>query len=119
VSHILQHMVSRLLTSENTAALLRRARESYAERNAYLLTALTAEGIEAQSNVDGLNVWIPVSDKPGRVVEALARRGWAVRSGNDFAVADRPTPAIRVTTSTLAPGQATDFAADLASALHS
>lgn len=118
VSHILQHLVAGLLTDPNTASLLSTARSAYAERSQLLVTALSSRGIPVQGNVDGLNVWVPLSERPQSVVADLAARGWAVRPSQDFGVTDRPPLAIRVTTATLTPQQAANFADDLAAAVQ-
>ncbi|WP_221321785.1 aminotransferase class I/II-fold pyridoxal phosphate-dependent enzyme [Actinoplanes sp. L3-i22] len=104
VSHLLQHVVASAWDESRFA----RARAAYATRSGTLVDELGHVGI-ALPRPDGLNVWIPV---PGDgFVAALAARGWAVRDGRDFAARQ---PAIRVTTSTITPVQATAFAADLA-----
>ncbi|WP_214109184.1 aminotransferase class I/II-fold pyridoxal phosphate-dependent enzyme [Acrocarpospora catenulata] len=118
VSHILQHLVARLLADPHTHALLDRARASYAGRSGLLVAELTGRGLPMQRHTDGLNVWVPLPGRPRQVVNDLAKRGWAVRPGENFAVGDRPPPAIRVTTATLSPQQATAFAADLAAVLQ-
>lgn len=114
ISHVLQHIVARLLSGSSTQVLLNRARSAYAERSQLLLQALLQQGFEMPAEIDGLNVWIPLHSREGPIVEELAKRGWAVRSGADFALGDRPTPAIRVTTATMTREQADAFAADLA-----
>jgi DNA-binding transcriptional MocR family regulator len=111
VSHLLQHVVVVLWESLPFAEI----RDTYATRGRLLTDALRRHDIAGMAPSDGLNVWIPVPTET--VVAALAARGWAVRAGTDFAVGERPTPAIRVTTSTITPAQATAFAADLASLL--
>lgn len=117
VSHILQHLTHRLLTDDRTPGLLDRARSEYARRNLLLADALRAQGLPAPDRTDGLNAWIPVVGDPTRITTALADRGWAVRPGADFAIGERPTSAVRVTTSTLTPDQAAAFAADLSAVL--
>ncbi|MEV6343652.1 aminotransferase class I/II-fold pyridoxal phosphate-dependent enzyme [Actinoplanes sp. NPDC051851] len=119
VSHLLQHVTATLLPSP----LIPAARAAYATRVRLLTDALSAQGIPVNPRTDGLNVWVPLPSHPGpassatRVIAGLADRGWAVRSGADFAVTGRPHPAVRVTTSTITAGQATRFAADLAALL--
>ena len=118
VSHILQNLVIDSLTDPGTATLLERARTAYRDRSASLRTALKAHEI-ATWRSDGLNVWVPDITDPVAVAADLAELGWAVRTGENFAVTGHPPSAIRVTTSTLTPNQATRFAADLAAVLPS
>ncbi|GAA1958796.1 aminotransferase class I/II-fold pyridoxal phosphate-dependent enzyme [Amycolatopsis minnesotensis] len=118
VSHVLQHLVANLLDDPATARLLRRARDSYAARIRSLTGALAEQGVAVPPRGDGLNVWIPVDREETGLVDALARRGWAVRPGADFAVGGRGAGALRVTTSTITPRQAKAFAADLAAVLE-
>ncbi|MHA6668509.1 aminotransferase class I/II-fold pyridoxal phosphate-dependent enzyme [Homoserinimonas sp. A447] len=117
VSHILQNLVIDTLTDTSTAALLEGAGTAYQERNQSLRTALDAHGIATWGRSDGLNVWVPDLTDPVATAADLAELGWAVRTGESFAVTGHPPSAIRVTTSTLTPDQATRFASDLAAAL--
>ncbi|WP_416972710.1 aminotransferase class I/II-fold pyridoxal phosphate-dependent enzyme [Streptomyces sp. 4F14] len=114
VSRLLQDTVRDLLLDPAVHDLHERARESYAARADLLVRHLGAHGIEVPRRTDGLNVWIElgVDDRP--VVDALARRGWAVRPGHLFLHDPSRRPAIRVTTSTLTAPQAEAFAAELA-----
>ena len=62
----------------------------------------------------GLNVWIPVDDEAA-VVAGMAARGWAVAPGARYRIA---SPAgIRITVSTLDPGDAGAVATDLLASL--
>ncbi|GAB3281918.1 transcriptional regulator PtsJ [Parasphingorhabdus pacifica] len=119
VSHVLQHIVATLLHDDETARLLREARDSYAARLCSLTDALHEHGIRLPPDRDGLNAWIPVGRREKHLVDALAARGWAVRGGSDFAVTGRSAGALRVTSSIITPQQAQNFAADLAAVLHS
>lgn len=110
VSHLLQHVVAGLWDHARFAQV----REVYQARSRSLVGALEQVGIVVPAP-DGLNVWIPVPAEG--FVGALADRGWAVRDGRDFAVGPRPAPAIRVTTATITPAQASAFAADLTALL--
>ncbi|MGH8975810.1 MAG: aminotransferase class I/II-fold pyridoxal phosphate-dependent enzyme, partial [Acidimicrobiia bacterium] len=113
VSHLLQEVVARLLTDAGTARLLRRASTTYARRRRGLTEALAAHGLDAEGP-SGLNMWVPVPEEQS-AVRALLAAGWAVAAGEAY----RRTagPGIRVTISTLSPGDARTLAADLASAL--
>jgi len=114
VSHILQQLVLALWSDPSSGRRLARAAEIYAQRRQALQTALTGEGIAVGAR-SGFNVWVPLPDE-GRVVHALANRGWAVAAGERFRI--RAGPAIRVTASMLEPPDAARFAADLAEALR-
>ena len=59
-------------------------------------------------------MWIPVEEEAA-IVQVLAERGWAVGAGERFRY--RTAPAIRVTTTTLLPGEAHRLADDLATAI--
>lgn len=115
VSHLLQHIVRVLLLDPGVLELHERAREAYAHRSGLLVDRLHAHGIEVPYRPDGLNVWVELDVDGRSAVEALARRGWAVRPGHLFA-RDPSTHqgAIRVTSSTISEPQAEAFAAELA-----
>jgi len=114
VSHLLQAAVRGLLGSDASRARLLAAKAAYATRRKALIDALSAEGIAARQPCDGFNVWIPLPEGRDvhRTAQSLARCGWAVRTGDAFAIAPAP-PALRVTVSTLEPGDAARFAAQL------
>ncbi|MEV0439582.1 aminotransferase class I/II-fold pyridoxal phosphate-dependent enzyme [Streptomyces spectabilis] len=119
VSLLLQHTARELLTDPDVRALHDRARRAYAERGALLVRELTAHGIgvPAAYRPDGLNVWVDLDQRARPVVDALARRGWAVRPGDLFAAGPSDRQALRVTTATLTEPLARRFAADLAAVL--
>jgi DNA-binding transcriptional MocR family regulator len=114
VSHILQQVTLALWSDPSRGRQLARAGELYTQRRLAVLAALGEHGVTARAS-SGFNLWIPVRDEVN-VVQALARRGWAVAAGERFRI--RSGPGIRVTISTLMPAEAARFAADLASALH-
>jgi DNA-binding transcriptional MocR family regulator len=114
VSHVLQRLTLALWSDPSCGRQLARASELYGQRRLAVLTALREQGIEAHVS-SGFNLWIPVRDEVN-VVQALARRGWAVAAGERFRMGSGP--GIRVTISTLPPAEAVRFAADLASARH-
>jgi DNA-binding transcriptional MocR family regulator len=114
VSHVLQAAAAALLDDPAVGARLERAAALYAKRRRALVEALAQRGIAAWGR-SGMNVWVPVPEESA-VVAALAASGWAVRAGERYRL--RTGPAVRVTTSTLAPREADRFAADLAAALH-
>jgi DNA-binding transcriptional MocR family regulator len=112
VSHILQRLACALWADPSGARRLARAADVYAARRRALVSALAAHGIEAHGR-SGLNVWVPV-EQEAAAVRGLAARGWAVAAGEPFRL--RTGPAIRITTSALAPADAQRLAADLADA---
>ncbi|WP_338682469.1 hypothetical protein QD712_09185 [Streptomyces acidiscabies] len=59
-------------------------------------------------------MWIELGVDDRSVVDALARRGWAVRPGHLFRHDTSRRGAIRVTTSTLTAPQAEAFSTELA-----
>jgi DNA-binding transcriptional MocR family regulator len=115
VSHVLQRLTLALWSDPSSGRRLARAADIYAQRRRALIEALAAHGISAHGR-SGFNVWIPVGEETA-TVQALAERGWAVAAGERFRI--RSAPAIRVTTSALAPDEARRFAADLAASGHS
>lgn len=119
VSHLLQRIVLRLVTDPATATLLNRARETYSHRSTTLIEGLAARGLHAQpTNPDGLNAWLPLCTPSQPIIRELRARGWVVRPGEVFSSSsDAPHDALRVTTSTLTPSQASGFADDLAKVL--
>jgi DNA-binding transcriptional MocR family regulator len=114
VSRLLQQLVLALWSDPSSGRRLARATDIYARRRQALQTALAAEGIAVAAR-SGFNVWIAVHDE-GRVVHALADRGWAVAAGERFRM--RAGPGVRVTASMLEPPDAGRFAADLAQAVR-
>jgi DNA-binding transcriptional MocR family regulator len=113
VSLLLQQLVSNLWSDPAVRQTLDQAGAAYAERRMRLLEALAARGIAA-SGVSGMNVWIPVVEEAATVAGML-QRGWAIVAGERFRL--RTGPAVRITTSTLAPGEAEAVAEDLAAVL--
>ena len=123
------------LRDEQTAALVARARATYAARAALLADRLAPIAPHPHGSPplrgaarphdprrpgvsippDGLNVWVDVPGDAGAVAGRLAERGFQVRPSSAFAVGGAPRDAIRVTTSTLTAEQADAFTA----ALHS
>jgi DNA-binding transcriptional MocR family regulator len=113
VSHLSQRLVVALWSAPGTAALLARARQTYATRREALRRALEDEGI-ASSGRSGMNVWVPVASESAMVQRLLAG-GWAVRAGEPFRL--RSAPAVRITASTLEPAEARELAGAVAEAL--
>jgi len=113
VSHVLQELVLALLCDPATAALIDRAAAAYAARRGALVDALARLGVPAHGR-SGLNVWIPVGDEAAAVA-GMAARGWAVAPGTRYRIAS--PPGIRVTVSTLDPGEAGAVATDVLASL--
>ncbi|WP_435971196.1 aminotransferase class I/II-fold pyridoxal phosphate-dependent enzyme [Streptomyces sp. Qhu_M48] len=113
VSHVLQETVTGLFADGAVRALVAAGEEAYAERRAALIGALGVHRIRAVG-ASGLNVWVPVRDESA-VVNGLRTRGWWVAAGARFRIA--APPAVRITTATLAPGDASRLAADFADVL--
>jgi DNA-binding transcriptional MocR family regulator len=111
VSHILQRLVLGLWRDPHVFELIEHAAATYAARREHLLQALAARGVAA-TGASGLNVWVPVADETG-VVSALVARGWVLAPGAAYRLATSP-PAVRITIATLAQGESTRLAADLA-----
>lgn len=116
VSHFLQALAVCCLNAAETEHTLVRAKTQYARTRDELMTMLELYEIEAPFTVDGLNVWIPLPCNEGDVVNAMARRGWLVRSSTAFDV-QKKNRAIRVTIARLQPKEAARFSADLAAVL--
>jgi DNA-binding transcriptional MocR family regulator len=114
VSRILQRTVAAFWADPATGRHLRRAEQTYAERRALLVDALAGYGVAATGH-SGLNVYVPVLEE-AQVVAALLQSGWAVTACERWRL--RSGPAIRITTSTLRPGEAAELAADIAAALN-
>jgi DNA-binding transcriptional MocR family regulator len=102
VSHLLQHLVAAMWADEGVGATLELAASIYRERRERLLAALAERGIEVSSTA-GIAIWIPVPEE-APVVQTLLAEGWAVMPGAPFRL--QSTRAIRITTSTLAEGEA-------------
>lgn len=111
VSHLLQRAVVHLWTSGAVDAEAVAA--AYGRRREALIDALKERGIEACGR-SGMNVWIPVPDETGAVARLL-HSGWAVAPGARFRMS--APPAVRITVSTLAPGDIEPLADAVASAV--
>ena len=112
VSTVLQQLVVELWRDPAVAALVRRARDSYAARRDGLVAALTERGVPASGRT-GINVWVPVADETATVAR-LRDAGWAVSPGAIYRLAS--PPAVRVTISLLDPADLAPLADALASA---
>jgi len=117
VSHLLQRLVTALLTDSAVVARIEAASTHYAARNAAFAERLVAHGISAAAG-DGLNLWVslPVPARP--VCEQLMRRGWLARPGDEFVLAEAAAEEhVRLTVHDLADADAERLASDLAAAI--
>lgn len=111
VSHLLQRAVVHLWTSG--AVDVRAVAASYERRRDALIGALEERGIAARGR-SGMNVWVPVPDETGAVARLL-HAGWAVAPGARFRMS--APPGLRITVSTLTPGDIEPLADAVASAV--
>ncbi|MFJ4829133.1 aminotransferase class I/II-fold pyridoxal phosphate-dependent enzyme [Streptomyces sp. NPDC088747] len=111
VSHLLQRTVVHLWTSG--AVDVPAVAASYERRRAALIGTLGERGIAAQGR-SGMNVWVPVPDETGAVARLL-HAGWAVAPGARFRVS--APPGLRITVSTLTPGDIEPLADAVAAAV--
>ncbi|MFF4901218.1 aminotransferase class I/II-fold pyridoxal phosphate-dependent enzyme [Streptomyces sp. NPDC001068] len=111
VSRLLQRAVVRLWS--DGAVRGAEAAAAYRARRELLVDALADHGIEAHGR-SGMNVWVPVPDETG-VVSRLLHEGWAVAPGAMYRLAS--PPGIRITVSTLTPGETGSLAAAVAAAV--
>ncbi|MFC9843012.1 aminotransferase class I/II-fold pyridoxal phosphate-dependent enzyme [Streptomyces sp. NPDC060223] len=111
VSHLLQRAVVELWTSG--AVDVPAVAASYERRRDALIGALDERGVAARGR-SGMNVWVPVPDETGAVARLL-HAGWAVAPGARFRVS--APPGLRITVSTLTPGDIEPLADAVASAV--
>ncbi|HUA34720.1 MAG TPA: aminotransferase class I/II-fold pyridoxal phosphate-dependent enzyme [Candidatus Binataceae bacterium] len=114
VSRILQRIVVNMWSEPKTWRAMKHAADTYAERRRAMIAALNTHGIEAYGR-SGLNVWIPVAEETA-IVQALARKRWAVRAGEIYRI--KSAPGIRITVASLEPAEAVRIAADFAASLR-
>ena len=119
VSHLLQRLTLALVTDAEVATQISKAGAHYAARNDAFAARLAAFGVPAAAG-DGLNLWIPLPVPARDVSEQLMRRGWLVRAGDEFVLADAPTASrrLRLTVHDLADADAERLAADIADAVR-
>jgi DNA-binding transcriptional MocR family regulator len=110
----LQRLAANMWADAKVGAALGDAARIYRERAGALVAALAVHGIEAWPS-SGLNVWIPIAHE-AHVVQALGQDGWAVAPGAPYRL--RAGPAIRVTTSTLTPAEASKLAESIVAAVE-
>jgi len=113
VSRILQSFVYTCLTTQEFQQHLAMAKQYCAERRAVLLNALTEQGLEVNTSIDGLNVWLPTKKDSKTAANEFSQKGWLVRPSDSFNI-DHRSQAIRISVQNLAPETAKQFAVDAA-----
>ncbi|MFF4548852.1 aminotransferase class I/II-fold pyridoxal phosphate-dependent enzyme [Streptomyces sp. NPDC001435] len=86
---------------------------AYRSRRDLLIDALAERGVPSHGR-SGMNVWVPVPDETGAVARLL-HAGWAVSPGARFRLS--APPGIRITISTLTPGETGPLAEAVAAAV--
>jgi DNA-binding transcriptional MocR family regulator len=118
VSHLLQRLALALVTDPEVVARIAEAGGHYAARNVAFAERLTALGVPATAG-DGLNLWVPLPVPARDVSEHLMRRGWLVRTGDEFPLADATAARrLRLTVHDLADADGDRLAGDVAAAVH-
>jgi DNA-binding transcriptional MocR family regulator len=118
VSHLLQRLTLALVTDPAVAERIAEAGAHYAERNDAFAQRLTALGLPASAG-DGLNLWVALPVAARDVKEQLMRRGWLVRTGDEFALGDAPVrDRLRLTVHDLSAADADRLADDVAAAVR-
>lgn len=114
VSHLLQRVAHALLTDDEATATIAAAGAHYARRNAAFAQLLRDRGLQATAG-DGLSLWVPIDAPAPDVHDALARRGWLVRPGDEFHFADQAAVShrLRITAHSLTAAEAAALADDL------
>jgi DNA-binding transcriptional MocR family regulator len=116
VSHLLQRLVHALVTDAALRDEIAAAAAHDAERNAAFPERLSAHGLPAVAG-DGLNLWVRLPVPARAATERLMRRGWLVRPGDEFVLADDDAAwHLRLTVHDLDDDDAEQLAADLAAA---
>ncbi|MFC7376538.1 aminotransferase class I/II-fold pyridoxal phosphate-dependent enzyme [Brachybacterium sp. GCM10030267] len=119
VSHLLQRITHAVLRDDGSRALIERAGQHYAERNADFRARLKGHGLSVEPG-DGISLWVPVGAPARAVAERLMRRGWLVRTGDEFRLGQAAAPSrhLRVTVHELEEQEADSLAADIAAAVR-
>lgn len=118
VSHLLQRLTLALVSDPAVAARIAEAGARYAARNDAFAERLTELGLPASAG-DGLNLWVTLPVAARDVKEQLMRRGWLVRTGDEFALADAPVgDRVRLTVHDLSADDADRLADDIAAAVR-
>lgn len=119
VSHLLQRLTLAQVTDADVMARIAAAGHHYAERNEAFAARLRELGVRVPST-DGLSLWVELPQPARLVSERLMRRGWLVRTGDDFALDDRAEPShhIRLTVHDLSDDDTATLVSDLAAAIR-
>ncbi|MGN7976340.1 aminotransferase class I/II-fold pyridoxal phosphate-dependent enzyme [Microbacterium sp. 22195] len=91
VSHLLQRLAHAQLADAGVRTRIAEAAAHYAARNGAFVSALAERGIETASS-DGLSLWVRLAVPARTAAERLMRRGWLVRTGDEFRI-DEASPA--------------------------
>lgn len=120
VSHLLQRLTHALVSDATAMATIAAARAHYADRNSTFAAELTRSGLPCAPG-DGLSLWVEVPGTARSVADALMRRGWLARTGDEFRLSDdAPSRHLRLTVHDLNDADAALLVRDLvASALPS
>ncbi|WP_245663280.1 aminotransferase class I/II-fold pyridoxal phosphate-dependent enzyme [Nocardia inohanensis] len=114
-SHLLQRILTHMLTDPTARATVATARDTYRTRSDALRKALARQGIPLL-RADGINLWIPVADENAALI-TLAAAGIKAAPGGPFEVTDhRPTDHLRLTVAAVQAGEIDDLAIHLAAA---
>lgn len=91
VSHLLQRLAHAQLSDAGVRRRIEAAAAQYAARNSAFVAALAERGITTHS-ADGLSLWVRLPIPARTAAERLMRRGWLVRTGDEFHI-DAAAPA--------------------------
>lgn len=118
VSHLLQRLALALLTNGDARATIDAAGRHYAERNAAVAERMRRIGLDVPET-DGLSLWVGLPESASAVSARLMRRGWLVRTGDDFVLerTDASSHRVRLTVHDLAADDVDALIADLSAAL--
>ncbi|MCW4384314.1 aminotransferase class I/II-fold pyridoxal phosphate-dependent enzyme [Salinibacterium sp. SYSU T00001] len=118
VSHLLQRLVVALVDDADVMAGVERAAEHYSARNAAFAEHARTAGLPCRPG-DGLSVWLPLPAPARAVTQQLMRRGWLVRPGDEFLLADDSAAHhLRLTVHDLDDEDAHRLATDIAAAVE-
>lgn len=116
VSHIIQKVAARAMTSADFDSHLAHVKEAYRLRRQMLTDLLKNDEFQISERHDGLNVWVPLANDSSRLVMQLALKGWMVRGGEVFGLS-RPAHGLRITVSDLDEAEVGKFALALSDAM--
>lgn len=119
VSHLLQRITHAVMTDPDALSLIDRAGAHYAERNAAFAARLTDLGLPTEAG-DGMSLWVGLPVAARDVAERLTRRGWLVRTGDEFRLeeSDEPSRHLRLTVHDLDDAAAATLAEDVVAAVR-